>query len=59
MKTLIEVQNGTWGRVKNFGTVKNFTLKAAVDYLLDHALTKHGIPNTNIGLSDRLEKEGD
>jgi hypothetical protein len=44
LKTLIEVQNGTWGRVKNFGTVKNLTLKTAVDYLLDQALTKHGFP---------------
>lgn len=55
MKTLIDVSNGTWGRVKNFGTVKDLSLNTAVDYLLDHALTEHGFPKIDVDTSDELE----
>jgi hypothetical protein len=54
LKTLIEVQNGTWGRVKNFGTVKDLSLNTAVDYLLDHALTNHGFPKVDVVTSEEL-----
>lgn len=46
MKTLIDVSNRTWGKVKNFATVENMSLNTAVDYLLIHALAEHGFPKT-------------
>ena len=38
MKTLIEVDRKTWGKVKNFATIKETSLKSAVGYLLNCAL---------------------
>jgi hypothetical protein len=55
METLIDVPNGTWGRVKNFGTVKDLSPNTAVDYLLDHALTEHGFPKIDVVTSDEIE----
>jgi hypothetical protein len=48
MKTLIEVSNRTWGKVKNFATVNNLSLNTAVDVLLVQALAAHGFPNMDI-----------
>jgi hypothetical protein len=48
MKTLIEVSNRTWGKVKNFATVNNFSLNTAVDILLVQALAAHGFPKMDI-----------
>ena len=55
MKTLIVVPNRTWGKVKNFATIKELSLNTAVDYLLNHALTEHGFPKIDVVMSDELK----
>jgi hypothetical protein len=47
LKTLIDVPNRTWGKVKNFATVNNLSLNTAVDILLVQALADHGFPKMN------------
>lgn len=42
MKTLIEIDNKIWGKVKDFATVKELTLNSAVKLLLSDALNKYG-----------------
>lgn len=40
MKTLINISNRVWGKVKDYATVKELSLNAAVERLLDTALSK-------------------
>ena len=40
MKTLIEINNETWGQVKYFATTKEFSLNKAVEFLLRQALSE-------------------
>ncbi len=42
MKTIIDVHRNTWANVKHFATVEKFTLNAAVQTLLEEALSKLG-----------------
>jgi len=42
MKTLIEVNRGLWGKVKDYATVKDLTLYCAVERLLQQALIANG-----------------
>ena len=42
MKTLIEVERTTWGRVKEFATVRHLSLSSAVRQLLQQALADEG-----------------
>lgn len=37
MKRLVEINNFTWGKVKQFATIKNCSIGIAVDLLLSHA----------------------
>jgi hypothetical protein len=38
MKTLIEVERNTWGKVKDYATIKHLSLSSAVDQLLKNSL---------------------
>jgi hypothetical protein len=38
MKTLIDVERNTWGKVKEFATVRGLSLSSAVQYLLQCGL---------------------
>ena len=38
MKTLIVINNETWGKVKYFATIKELSLNETVDFLLNNAL---------------------
>jgi len=38
MKTLIDINNDTWGKVKYFATIKELSLNKTVDFLLNYAL---------------------
>ena len=42
MKTLIEVERTTWGKVKQFATVSKLSLSSAVDQLLQQSLADRG-----------------
>ena len=42
MKTLIEVERTTWGRVKEFATVRELSLSSAVHQLLQLGLAHEG-----------------
>jgi hypothetical protein len=42
MKTLIEVRRATWGKVKEFATVRELSLSLAVQQLLQHSLADEG-----------------
>jgi hypothetical protein len=53
MKTLINVERKTWGRVKEFATVRHMTLSLAVDQLL-----KHGLSDSSYHLDGRDEEIG-
>ncbi|MGH9925286.1 MAG: hypothetical protein ACRD5B_07885 [Nitrososphaeraceae archaeon] len=39
MKTLININNRIWGKVKEYATVKELSLNLAVEHLLDTALS--------------------
>jgi hypothetical protein len=39
MKTLININNRVWGKVKAYATVKELSLNLAVEHLLDTALS--------------------
>ncbi len=47
MKTLIDVPDRVWGKVKYYATVEKLSLNSAVESLLNTALSKLGY-NTNI-----------
>ena len=40
MKTLIEIDRTTWGKVKYFATIKEHSINKAVELLLESALSK-------------------
>jgi len=40
MKTLIEINKNTWGKVKYFATIKEYSINKAVELLLEYALSK-------------------
>jgi hypothetical protein len=42
MKTLIDVNRGLWGKVKDYATVKELSLYSAVERLLEQALLANG-----------------
>lgn len=42
MKTLIEVERNTWGKVKDFATVRKLSLSSAVHLLLQQGLAESG-----------------
>ena len=42
MKTLIDVERNTWGKVKDFATVKGLPLSRAVHQLLQQGLLHSG-----------------
>ena len=42
MKTLIDVERNTWGKVKDFATVKGLSLSLAVHLLLKQVLADSG-----------------
>jgi hypothetical protein len=42
MKTLIDVERNTWGKVKEFATIRQLSLSLAVDQLLKHGLAESG-----------------
>ena len=54
MKTLIDVERKTWGKVKYFATVRKLSLSSAVHLLLQQGLTDSGYSLGNGG-----EKNGD
>ena len=39
MRTLIEVDRYTWSRVKQYATIRDYSLSRAVDFLLSQALS--------------------
>jgi hypothetical protein len=43
MKKLIEVDRPMWARVKYFATIKNITLKSALELLITQALDHSGV----------------
>jgi hypothetical protein len=50
MKTLIEIDRITWSKVKQYATVKDFSLSVAVEKLLSLAfdnLNKNRVSNSN------------
>jgi hypothetical protein len=42
MKTLINIDNNVWGKVKDYATVKKLSLNSAVECLLRNALSELG-----------------
>jgi hypothetical protein len=55
MKTLIQVDRGLWGKVKDFATVNNLTLYSTVELLLRQALIANGYHAMTVG---EKKKEG-
>jgi hypothetical protein len=43
MKKLIEVDRPMWARVKYFATIKNMTLRSALELLISQALDHSGV----------------
>jgi hypothetical protein len=41
MKTLIEINNETWGKVKYFATIKELSINNALKFLLESALNNY------------------
>lgn len=42
MKTLIDIERNTWGKVKEFATIRHLSLSLAVDQLLKYSLSDSG-----------------
>jgi hypothetical protein len=47
MKTLINVDNRIWGKVKDYATVEKLSVNSAVECLLKNALRKLGYDTSN------------
>ena len=50
MKTLIEINKNTWGKVKYFATIKEHSINKAVELLLEYALSKYEINSKEKGI---------
>jgi hypothetical protein len=55
MKTLIKVNRGLWGKVKDYATVNDLNLYSAVERLLTQALISNGYSLRQGGDCERLE----
>jgi hypothetical protein len=53
MKTLIDVELNTWGKVKDFATVRRLSLSSAV-----HQLLQQGLVESGYRLAEGEEKNG-
>lgn len=49
MKTLIEIDRNTWGKVKYFATIKEHSINKAVELLLEYALSKYEVNSGKMG----------
>jgi hypothetical protein len=50
MKTLIDIDNRMWGKVKDYATVERLSLNSAVEHLLRNDLSELGY---NVELQER------